>query len=130
MNNGELASNWRRAIDGARLPGVFALALCIVTLAWFSQSMGATPRRYTIAIATLMTQPALDAVQNEMKAELAREEFIEGKNGTFIEKNASGQANLAPVIAKDLVSRNPNVLVAITTPMAEAAHQVTRSSRI
>lgn len=81
----------------------------------------------TIAISTLMPHPALDAVQQGLKAELADQGFIEGKNVEYIIQNANGQIQLAVSIANDLAARNPNVIVAITTPMAQAVVKVAKS---
>lgn len=80
-----------------------------------------------IAIATLMSHPALDAVQENIKKELEREGYIEGQNVTYVIRNANGQMQLAANIASDLAAQNPDVIVAITTPMAQAAAKVTRS---
>jgi putative tryptophan/tyrosine transport system substrate-binding protein len=77
-----------------------------------------------IAIATLMSHPALDAVANNMKAELLKEGFQEDKNIRYVFKNASGQVQLASNIANELASLKPAVVVAITTPMAQAMVKV------
>jgi len=87
----------------------------------------ATADNYTIAVATLMSHPALDTVQAGLKAELADEGFVEEKNVTYIIQNANGQIQLAASIANDLAARNPNAIVAITTPMAQAVAKIARS---
>jgi len=74
----------------------------------------------TVAIATLMAHPALDAVQENLKKELAKEGYIEGQNIRYVVRNASGQVQLAANIASELASQNADVVVAITTPMAQA----------
>lgn len=74
----------------------------------------------TVAIATLMSHPALDAVQENLKKELAKEGYIEGQNVRYVLRNASGQVQLAANIASELASQNPDAVVAITTPMAQA----------
>jgi putative ABC transport system substrate-binding protein len=82
---------------------------------------------YTVAIANLMPHPALDAVQQGIKSQLTAEGFVEGKNVNFIVQNANGQIQLAASIANDLAARSPNVIVAITTPMAQAVVKVSKS---
>jgi putative ABC transport system substrate-binding protein len=114
----------RRAVQFALVAAV------VVTMGMPAHSISAPSRHYTIAVATLMTQPALDAVQSEMIRELTREGFVDGKNVTYILKNANGQATLAPIIANDLASRDPDVLVAITTPMAEAMLKASSNTHI
>ncbi len=73
-----------------------------------------------VAIATLVSHPALDSIQTNLKEELARSGYIEGKNISYVIKNAGGQLQLAANIANDLASRSADVVVAITTPMAQA----------
>lgn len=74
-----------------------------------------------------MQHPALDAVQAGVKQELARQGFIEGRNTTYIVENANGQVQLAANIANDVAARKPDVIVAITTPMAQAVVKVANS---
>jgi putative tryptophan/tyrosine transport system substrate-binding protein len=74
----------------------------------------------TIAIATLMSHPALDAVQDNLKKELERQGFQEGKNVRYVVKNANGQIPLTASIANELAAQNPDIIVAVTTPMAQA----------
>lgn len=73
-----------------------------------------------IAIATLMSQPALNAVQHNLIEELKKEGYAEGKNVHYIIRNANGQLQLSASIASELVADNPDVIVPITTPMAQA----------
>ncbi|MCI5208260.1 MAG: ABC transporter substrate-binding protein, partial [Candidatus Electrothrix sp. ATG2] len=79
-----------------------------------------------IAIATLMSHPALDAVRENLKEELKQQGFVEGKNIKYISRNANGQVQLAANIATELAAREPDVIVAITTPMAQAVAKVAR----
>ena len=77
-------------------------------------------RPKTVAIATLMTHPALDAVDKGMRDELAKLGYKDGKNIRFVTRNANGQTMLATGIARELASLKPDVVVAITTPIAQA----------
>lgn len=80
----------------------------------------AAERRKVVAIVTFMSQPALDAVVAGVKDELRRQGFAEGREVEFVEKNASGQMNLAAGIANELVAQRPDLIVSITTPMTQA----------
>lgn len=80
----------------------------------------------TIGIATLMSHPALDSVQHGLREELRAQGFVEGKNVEYIVNNANGQIQLAASIANELASRSPNVIVAVTTPMAQAVVKVSK----
>lgn len=79
-----------------------------------------------IAIATLMSHPALDAVIYNLKKELEMEGFVENRNVKYIIKNANGQIQLAANIANEFSALNPDVIVAITTPMSQAIVKVAR----
>lgn len=81
---------------------------------------GPVKTQRVIAVATLMSHPALDAVQENMRLELEREGFQDGKNVQYIIKNANGQMPLTASIASELAIQNPDVIVAVTTPMAQA----------
>jgi putative tryptophan/tyrosine transport system substrate-binding protein len=83
-------------------------------------SKSTSEKQYSIGIAILMSHPALDTVISSMKEELRAKGYIEGENTQYILKNANGQINLTPVIAQNLSNTNLDVIVAITTPMAQA----------
>lgn len=83
-------------------------------------SKSTSEKQYSIGIATLMSHPALDTVINSMKEELTTRGYIEGKNIQYILKNANGQINLTSIIAQDLSNTKLDVIVAITTPMAQS----------
>ena len=80
-----------------------------------------------VAIATLMTHPALDSVIENMKAELAARGFNEGETVQYSVKNANGDPNLAVTVVRELERENPDVLVAVTTPVAQVAVKEARS---
>jgi putative tryptophan/tyrosine transport system substrate-binding protein len=69
----------------------------------------------------------LDSALKGMKETLAEEGFIESKNVQYLEENANGQIQLTATIANDLVARSPDVIVALTTPMAQAVVKVAKA---
>lgn len=83
------------------------------------------PKR-TVAIATLVSHPALDSLLENLKSQLAAEGFRDGENIKIEARNASGQVQLASGIASELASLNPAVSIGITTPIAQAMAKVTR----
>lgn len=80
----------------------------------------------TVAIATLMSHPALDDVQNGLREELEKRGWKSGGNLEIVVRNANQQMQVVPTIAADLAALNPDVIVAITTPMAQAVVRVAR----
>lgn len=82
------------------------------------------PAERVIAVATLMSHPALDEVASGMQEELARRGWRERENIRLVTRNANQQMQVVPTIASELASQNPDVTVAITTPMAQAVARV------
>ncbi|MFC1491626.1 ABC transporter substrate-binding protein [Nitrospinota bacterium] len=111
-----------------RSPRIIAatVALLTVFLISFVTKLGSAEKTKVIAIATLMSHPALDAVQRGIIEELRRQGFVEGKNVRFVFRNANGQVQLAASIARELVAQGPNITVSITTPMSQAVAKVAR----
>lgn len=73
-----------------------------------------------VVIATLMSHPALDQVREGVLEGLEEEGFQAGVDFTLVERNANGQPQLAPTIASEIVVSEPSLIIAITTPMAQA----------
>lgn len=107
-------------------PNRIVIVLLIIAAIGAAVWLGSRPKvgkpgaEKIVAIATLMAHPALDAVQDNLKTELAKEGYVEGQNLRYIVRNANGQVQLAANIASELDSQKPDVVVAITTPMAQA----------
>lgn len=98
--------------------------IAVIVATQFIKSKSDTKR--VIAIATLMSHPALDKAQENIIKELERQGFLDGKNVRYVIKNANGQVQLAGNIATELASQNPDVIIAITTPMAQAVVKTAR----
>lgn len=74
----------------------------------------------TVAVATLMSHPALDEVRAGVVEGLAGNGLVEGRDYRLVERNANGQTPVAATIAGELAAQRPAVIVAIATPMAQA----------
>ncbi len=97
------------------------LAIIIGAVIWKAPTEGKT-----VGIATLMNHPALDEVDAGMREELERRGWHEGKNIRFISRNANQQMQIVPTIASDLAAQDLDLIVAITTPMAQAVVRAAR----
>ncbi|MCL5951585.1 MAG: ABC transporter substrate-binding protein [Chloroflexi bacterium] len=82
-------------------------------------------KKFTIGIARISFIALIANMHDEMKKELAREGFVEGKNVTYVEENAQGDMNNVPLVAKQIVQRKPDVIVAGGTPMILAIQKET-----
>ena len=74
-----------------------------------------------IGIATIATHPALDATRDGFIEEMEAAGFIDGKNVSYEFGNAEGDMSLAASITKKFVSQKKDLILAITTPISQAA---------
>lgn len=73
-----------------------------------------------IAIINLMQHPVLDSVENGTKKYLLANGFDEAQGYDIIEKNLNGQKDLIPTVVNEIVDQKPVLIIAITTPIAQA----------
>ena len=73
-----------------------------------------------IAITAIVEHPSLDAVRKGALEALADEGFKEGQNLTINFQSAQGNMATTAQIAKQFVAENPDVIIAIATPSAQA----------
>ncbi len=80
----------------------------------------------TVAITQIVEHPALDAVYEGVKDELAEQGFEEGKNLEVMHESAQGNSAIASQIARKFVGASPDVIVAIATPSAQTVAAAAR----
>lgn len=73
-----------------------------------------------VAVTAIVEHPALDACRDGVRDELAAAGFEEGKNLKFVYESAQGNPGTAAQIARKFVGENPDVIVPISTPSAQA----------
>ncbi|MGY4104234.1 ABC transporter substrate binding protein [Ignavigranum ruoffiae] len=78
-----------------------------------------------IVIVQLVTHPSLDAIRQGFIEELDQQGYQTGQDLTLIELNAEGDMNLLNTLAKQAVHEEPDYIIAITTPVAQAIQKVT-----
>lgn len=81
--------------------------------------------KFKIGIAQIVEHPALDSIREGIISGLAEEGFMNGNNIEIIEKNAQGNYENAVHIAQYFVQQQVDMIIAIATPTAQAAAQVT-----
>ncbi len=74
----------------------------------------------TVAVTQIVEHPALNLVRDGLKEELATAGFEETKNLKWQWANAQGNQSIAIQIAKKFAGEAPDVIVAISTPSAQA----------
>lgn len=80
-----------------------------------------------VAITQIVEHPALDAVHQGVRDELAEEGYTEGENLRLMHESAQGNAAIASQIARKFVGEGPDVIVAIATPSAQTVAAAARN---
>ncbi|WP_417567777.1 ABC transporter substrate-binding protein [Marinobacter sp.] len=80
-----------------------------------------------VAITQIVEHPALDAVYQGVKDELAERGYKEGENLTIMHESAQGNAAIASQIARKFIGEQPDVIVAIATPSAQTVAAAARN---
>ncbi len=96
----------------------------LAALALGASSAAAEPK--TVAITAIVEHPALDAVRDGVKQGLADLGHSEGTDVTFAYESAQGNPATAAQIARQFVGDAPAVIVAISTPSAQAVAAATK----
>ncbi|WP_425500112.1 ABC transporter substrate-binding protein [Propylenella binzhouense] len=79
-----------------------------------------------VAITSIVEHPALDAVRDGIKKGLADAGLKEGEDVSYLFETAQGNPATAAQIARQFVGENPAVIVAISTPSAQAVAAATK----
>jgi putative ABC transport system substrate-binding protein len=74
-----------------------------------------------VAVTAIVEHPALDACRNGIRDALKAAGYEEGKNLKFVYESAKGSTDAATEIARKFVRDKASVIVAISTPSAQAA---------
>lgn len=117
-----------------------AFALAILTACSPAQQQASTPAQNhaasttnpsaeskRVAITAIAEHPALDTIREGVIAGLKSNGFEEGKNLVIDFQSAQGSVANAQQIAKKFAGDNPDVIVAITTPSAQAVVASTKT---
>lgn len=81
----------------------------------------------SVAVTAIVEHPALDAVRDGVKAALEQAGFVAGKNLQWQYQSAQGNTGTAAQIARKFIGDNPDVIVAIATPSAQAVVAATKT---
>lgn len=102
-------------------------ALALVATAVLVGPAAAAEEMATVAVTAIVEHPALDAARDGIRDTLKAAGYEEGKSLSFIYESAQGNPATAAQIARKLVGEQPDVIVAISTPSAQAVVGATRS---
>ncbi len=102
------------------------VAACLAGAALMS-STGVIAKTVTVAVSQIVEHPALDATRKGLLDGLKAKGYEEGKNLEFDYKTAQGNPAIAVQIARQFIGEEPDVLVGIATPTAQALVSATRN---
>lgn len=105
--------------------GVAAVAAA-VALASAAFAAPALAQQKTVAVSAIVEHPALDAARDGVRDELKAAGFEVGKNLKFDYQSAQGNTGTAAQIARKFVGDRADVIVAVSTPSAQAVVAATR----
>jgi putative ABC transport system substrate-binding protein len=105
---------------------LFAAAALAATLSGCPSGQSNTPTTAEkfVAVTQIVEHPSLDAARQGLKDELAEAGLKEGETLQWKWQSAQGNPTTATQIAAQLVGENPDVIVAISTPSAQAIASV------
>lgn len=109
-----------------------ALVLGLVGCGGGAGNMDSTPTpdqtdAKRLAITAIADHPSLDSMRLGALESLAQAGFVEGQNLSVTYQNAQGNTANAGQIARQFVGENPDVIMAISTPSAQAVAASTQS---
>ncbi|CAG9172128.1 ABC transporter substrate-binding protein [Cupriavidus respiraculi] len=88
---------------------------------------GAAVQAQTVKVLSIVDHPALDAIRDGVRAELKSAGYDADKNLKWEYQSAQGNTGTAAQIARKFVGDQPNAIVAIATPAAQAVVAATKS---
>lgn len=105
---------------------VHALALSALLLS-FSATV-TTAANKTVALTYIVEHPAIDAARKGIVDALADAGFVDGKTVTLDIASAQGSMPTQTQIAKTFAGKSPDVIVAISTPSAQACQAAAKGA--
>lgn len=88
------------------------------------------PATYTVGVIQYAPHPSLDNCYNGLVAGLEAAGYAEGENLTIDLQNAQGDPSTSDLIAKSMVAKKYDLIVAIATPSAMSAYGAARETDI
>ncbi|EOW9435105.1 ABC transporter substrate-binding protein [Vibrio cholerae] len=103
------------------------IATAVLAGAALLSSQSIMAKTAKVAVSQIVEHPALDATRQGLIDGLKAKGYEEGKNLEFDYKTAQGNPAIAVQIARQFVGENPDVLVGIATPTAQALVSATKT---
>ncbi|KAF1020447.1 MAG: hypothetical protein GAK30_02489 [Paracidovorax wautersii] len=102
-------------------------AACAALTATAISLPAAAQQQKSVAVTSIVEHPALDAVRDGVKEALAKAGYVDGQNFRWQYQTAQGNVGTAGQIARKFVGDQPDAIVAISTPSAQALLAATKT---
>ena len=102
-------------------------ALAVTTLLAAMCAGPALAQQKSVAVLAIVEHPALDSVRDGVREVLNEAGYTEGNNLRWQYQSAQGNVGTAAQIARKFIGDNPDVIVGIATPAAQAVAAATRN---
>lgn len=99
----------------------------LAAAAALSMCYGAAVQAQTVKVLSIVDHPALDAIRDGVRAELKAAGYDADKNLKWEYQSAQGNTGTAAQIARKFVGDQPDAIVAIATPSAQAVVASTKT---
>ena len=117
----------KRILFTALVLGFLGLSLSTVS----ADGQTASPQKvYKLCITQIATHPDLDSSRRGTIDGLVEKGFVEGKNISYIIRNAEGDMTAAASIADYFVSLRPDLIISITTSSSQAIVAAAKGTKI
>ncbi|WEX10139.1 ABC transporter substrate-binding protein [Chelativorans sp. AA-79] len=100
--------------------------ILLLAAASLALATAASAQTVKVSVTAIVEHPALDAVRDGVRDGLGEAGYKEGENLEFTYESAQGNTATAAQIAREFVGDNPDVIVPISTPSAQAVAAATR----
>lgn len=113
------------------LKGLMAAGLAATMLVGCGSDSGTVSNDVKkVAIVQLVEHTSLNTIKDAFDAQMKELGYEEGKNIEYIFKNAQGDNNTAASIIQEFKGANPDVVMAIATPVAQAAAKLSTDTPV
>jgi putative ABC transport system substrate-binding protein len=126
LSQGSFFMSFTPSISKRNVLRLSALALVSGLMATASFGVFAAEMK-SVAVTAIVEHPALDATRDGIKEGLKEAGFVAGQNLKWQYQSAQGNPGTAAQIARKFIGDNPDVIVGIATPSAQALVAATRT---
>jgi putative ABC transport system substrate-binding protein len=118
-----------KLVSIAKIATISVAALALISAFILYQTSTSSEQRI-VAITQIAQHPSLDQIRQGIMDELKDQGFTKSRKVKIVYENAHGNIATAVQIAQKFASMEPEVIVGITTPSAQAIHSAIRGKDI